>query len=233
MPRNPGRPKGRTGSRRRAPAHRAARTWRRCTEGCRTCRSRRIRPSREPDSTGLGEQAHAARLARHPLPVVGLEVVGAVDVDVVDAEATQVCEVRAHAVHSASRIGLELDRNLELDATCRTDHGSETKVFGRTLAPPRANHLVDAGGGDVPHLVPEDPRVSARVGAPGREEVGGDVERRQMAPLGPVRVCAVVAWVRIPGVEEDRAPRRTCPGGGRQRQSQRKRERHEWKPHRA
>jgi hypothetical protein len=135
----------------------------------------------------------------------GWRVARAIDVDVADAEAPQVDDVRADGVDAPPGIRLELDADAQPVALRRAHHCAEADILARALPPPRADHLVDPGGRDVVHLRPQHGRIAARVSASQWIELRGNVKGRRVSALRPVGVGAVVPHVRIPRIEEDRA----------------------------
>ena len=175
----------------------------------------------EADEVRLREHAEPADPQIERPPVVDGEVTGAVDVDVADPERPQMCEIRADRLDRTTGVRLDVDRDREALAVRRAQHGRQPQVLVRPPPPPGAHDLVDPRLPDVPHLRPENPRVGAGIGPSRGEEVRGDVQGRCVGALLPVAVGPVVGRVRVPGVEEDRAPDRRCEGGGGQRQDSR------------
>ena len=104
----------------------------------------------------------------------------------------------------------------------------QPEVLRRAPAPPGADHLVDAGGGDLAHLRADDTRVGARVAPAGREVVRGDaargaacaapvlppaVERRAFRTTGSRRSRRLPRARRPRGQRAPAAPARRASGG--------------------
>ena len=84
------------------------------------------------------------------------------------------------------------------------EHEREPRVLDRATPPPGRHDLVDAGRGDLRHLLVDDGRVVARVRPARRVEARVDVVRRPVPVLVPVLPRAVVRRRPVPGVVEDR-----------------------------
>jgi len=95
---------------------------------------------------------------------------GVVDEHVADPERREVLEVEHDRRDRPAGIRLDVDRRLDVVTPRSGEHEREALVLRGAAAPPRDHGLVDAGGGDLRHLLVDDCRVGARIGPARREE---------------------------------------------------------------
>src|SRR6185295_4403822 len=97
---------------------------------------------RKADEARLTEQAQTHRLASDLRPLVRPEVVRAVDVDVTNAETSNVDEVGGDRVDASAFVWLELNGDAKASPFRRAHHGGQPFVLRGAPAPPRAHDLV-------------------------------------------------------------------------------------------